>query len=186
MIQVRSCQVGRMYRSGAGTIFYPPRHIIIECPWIEHARAVTHRDDLFLYRHAKSGNYMLAYWIAKPNTGEGPGYFMDLEDMPCHPDKFKGENGRKAALGMAMVRARLRPVDEMDRERERAEARQFYNEATALDESERQRKDAAKWLRRVGGNKLERSAWGVERGEGGYAGDMEGQQAKGIDIFGSL
>lgn len=177
MFEVQSCETKRLYCSGGGTIYDPTRHDLIECPWLDCARRCCHKPTLMLYRHRLNGAFMLGVWIAKPNNGEGPGYFMDLEDLKGHPD-----NGYP--LGMAMVRARLQPVDEMHKAQEKTMARQFYEEGVALDDSERQRKEAASWMLRKYGHKMERAAWGVARGEGGYAGSTEGKLAETVEMFG--
>jgi hypothetical protein len=171
--QVRSCEVSRLYNSGGGVRYEPGKHRIVECDWIRTARRQTRRPDLFLYRHLRSGNYMLSHWIVRPNTGKGPGYFLDLEDMRGHPDKFTGWDGKHPALGMNLVRARLRPMDEMQREWEKQLAHQEWAQDQAEEETSRERKDVAKYLRNKG-SKFDRAAWELEHGWSGFVGEREG------------
>lgn len=175
MLKVTSCSIGRMYRSGGGTRYDPSVHTLIECHWLRAARRKTHKPNLLLYYHKWSKGYMLAMWICKPRSGEGPGLFLDLEDLPSHPDKFTGKDAMSPALGMAVVRARLQPADEVMKERERREAREYYQKATNMEETERQRMDMAKWLARQG-PKFETSARALRLGESGFVGDAEGGQ----------
>src|SRR3990167_8267733 len=87
VLEVRSDETARIYRGGGGTLYRPDRHVVVECPWIQTARRQVRRPNLFLYRHAKTANYMLALWIVRPHTGRGPGFFLELEDMDGHPDQ---------------------------------------------------------------------------------------------------
>lgn len=173
MLEVRSCATGRLYRSGGGTVYRPGRHILIECDWIRAARRHTRRPDLFLYRHAITGKYMVCHWICRPGRGEGPGYFIELEDMDAHPDHYSGAARTSGRLALSYVRARLRPYDEMERNRERETSRLAWEEQMAEEETARERKDVAAHLERKK-PWMAKTAAGIRSGELGFVGQREG------------
>ena len=56
-----------------GTEFTPERFEIVPvCPWLESLRRKTGLDNLFVYRHRKTGKFGLAQWSVKPKVfGQG-------------------------------------------------------------------------------------------------------------------
>lgn len=55
------------------TEFSPERfELVPPCPWLETLQRKTGLDNLFVYRHRKTGKFGLAQWSVKPKTfGQG-------------------------------------------------------------------------------------------------------------------
>lgn len=174
-LEVTSDETSRLYRSG-GTRFNRHRHEIIECHWIQTARRVTGRPNIFLYRHLKSGLYVLALWVVRPNCGRGPGLMMELEDMNGHPDKYTGVNYNTSRLSMAMVKARLQPINSMLNEYDKRLAEEAYKEMVDQEDTDLQRQDLAKHYDHRGPRWKDFSSR-LASGELLYVGDQEGGNA---------
>ena len=78
-------EITRLYRSGAGCVFNPRKHHIMECPWIRMCRERTGRPDLFLYYHLMTGNFVLANWIISKVGG------VKLHDYGCSLKAYRRE-----------------------------------------------------------------------------------------------
>ena len=102
-----------------GTEFDPERfELVPDCPWIESLRRKTGKQDLFTYRHRKTGKFGLAEWSVRPKRfgqgmavateiclfsgppGENP---PDLPDMDwlvwrCQPAHVVFDDDRKATM----------------------------------------------------------------------------------------
>lgn len=162
MINVKSDEIARLYAT-AGCIYNPRKMLIMEDDWIRACRRHTHRPKLFQYRHLRSGNFVLAHWVAEPGKGEGPGLMMELE-------VWKWPSERPT---LQYVRARCQPMNDLLADYNAELAHQAYEEMAAEDETEVQRKDIIRWLDRKGA-RFEELADAMRSGEMEFVGDREG------------
>lgn len=168
-----NCEVRRIYTSGAGTQFSGRHHKIVECPWIESARIVTGRNDLFCCHYPRIGTYALCHWVIKPNTGQGPGYFIELDIFYGHPDKYLKENSKGNTPTMEYVRMRCHPVEDMMTQLDSQLMAESQAENQKEDDSNQHMKDTVKWLRGKSRPWAERVADGIASGDLGFSGGNE-------------
>lgn len=137
------------------------RHEVLpDGEWIRWARRVVGRDDLFVYRHSETGNYMLCNWLFRE-----PDIANEIHKLPGHPDRG-GHFDRK------LLKAVCRPFDELVREIAAGIRRRRLERDTVKMESRGEQKEAARHYRVRG---KEQIAAGIM--SGGYVGEREGGES---------
>jgi len=61
-------------------------HICVESQWLRAVKRTTGRDDLFVYYHKETNNFVLAQWIYSPEK-DGVAICVELEVMEEAPDR---------------------------------------------------------------------------------------------------
>ena len=77
--------------------------ILPDGDWIQHIRRETDREDLFLYHHAYTAQFVLATWIYPPWEVTMP-ICLELDTMPKPPD-------RGGWIPTEVVKLRCRAID---------------------------------------------------------------------------
>ena len=70
-----------------GMVLGEDHEILPDGEWIRWARRFSGIEDLFVYRHKKTGNFVLSKWIYHPER-DGVGIVMELEAFPAPLDWF--------------------------------------------------------------------------------------------------
>jgi hypothetical protein len=115
----------------------PARHEVLPaCEWLKAAKRATGRSTLLLYKHRITGQFVLASVIFEPDV------VMELEAFPYHPGR--------AGVPLDFIVCRCAPQDEvykriMDKMKEASYRRRFLKA-----ETEEERKDSQRWLRKAG------------------------------------
>ena len=80
-------------------------HICPESQWLRAVKRTTGRDDLFVYYHRETENFVLAQWIYTPEK-DGVAICMELEVMEKAPDQG-------GWISLERIKLRCRNADEM-------------------------------------------------------------------------
>jgi hypothetical protein len=80
------------YLSANGTTFHPRIHQIRNTRLAGVVSRMGNRKDVFTYRHARTGNWVLAQWIRKPRRCGEPGLMHEVEVFEGNPDEGFGPN----------------------------------------------------------------------------------------------
>ncbi len=174
MWTVTSDEMARLYGGGASK-FNPHKHQVVECDYIRAARRATHKPNLFMYRHLKSGRYGIGCWVVKPGTGKGPGCFIEIENMEQHPDKYEGNISWSDRPSISYLKARCQPIDETLRQQARVAAAEEYEEEQSKEETDRERQELARFFARKG-PRFAKLAASLASGEADFVGEREGGQ----------
>jgi len=126
--------------------------------WIRFARRVTGIPELFMYHHKRTGNFVLAKWLFKPEV------CLEIEAFPVAPD-------RGGWMSAEELKARCKPIEETvksmkDKMRETSSQR-----ASMKADDAAQRREAVKMLRRRGND---REAYMIEQGMTPWVGAAKG------------
>ena len=111
--------------------------------WILAVRRVTGRDNLFVYHHSGTGNFVLAEWVYKDE--DGLRVSIELEVMPHPPDLY--QEGRPT---MDTLRWRCCMADDMVMHMYQKLKRMRYEEKAAREEGIEEKDDAVNRLRKMG------------------------------------
>ena len=109
--------------------------------WIQWARRFSGIDDLFVYRHKKTGNFVFSKWIYHPER-DGIGIVMELEAFPHPPDWFPPTQ--------EWVRNRLRPSQEISESIKRGIRDRARNQYNAKRDSIEEKHRVADWMKGQG------------------------------------
>jgi len=150
---------------GTGLAMDERHQVLPESQYLRAVKRVTGRDDLFVYRHTETCNFVLAQWVY---TEEEHGFrvCIELETMPKAPDRggwidleyIKMRCGKEsAANNMRAMKNRMRNA-------------KAAKEQARLDALE-QRTDAAKYQRKQGNDVIAAS---IESGP--YVGDSQASE----------
>ena len=109
--------------------------------WILWCKRISGIDDIFLYRHKESENFVLAKWIYNPEK-DGVGVLMELEVFESPPNWRPPDP--------QMIRRRLTPsADMVDNMKKGIRDRHKAKYQTLSDDQER-KQEVAGWLDRKG------------------------------------
>jgi hypothetical protein len=153
--------------SVGGLVMRPDEHeVLSDGQWIKAMRQET-GHDLFVYRHRRTRRFVVAEWMVKPVVyGQGLAVCLELCTMSGPPDRGPPDRPSKQ-----WMRWRCRPMREVRRERVRRQAGMMQDEQELRDDSDAERRDTARWLRKKG---LEEAAYELEMGCTPYIGKREG------------
>lgn len=160
----------------------PARHELLpDGPWVKQVREMVKNDRIFVYRHRETKNFVVCEWAEKPREyGMGRATCTELfvvDDAPDHsPTNMPS---------MATVVHRCRPMVEMFDERRKIHGEKEYEKAAGEAESNQQRLEAVKWMKKKG---LDEAARGYEVGASPYVADGQssGLMEETVDELNSL
>tara|TARA_R110002051_G_scaffold306212_1_gene376642 strand:- start:811 stop:1380 length:570 start_codon:yes stop_codon:yes gene_type:complete len=135
--------------------------------WILAVRRLVKRESLFVYRHAETGNFVLADWVYQDI--DGLRVCIELEVMPYPPDLYV--EGRPT---MENLRFRCCFVDDMVKNLHDKMKRMRYEEKAARDEGIEEKGDAIQRLKNMG---LFEAADRMERGIDKYTPEAMGGES---------
>lgn len=145
----------------AGLAMGEDHEVLPDGDWIRFARRVTGIPDLFMYHHRKTGSFVFAKWLFKPDV------CMELEVFDRPPD-------RGGWMDAKQLKARCVPVYET----QKAIAdnmRKASDERKSMMENHRHEKAAAvKSMKRRG---RDREAYMVENGYTPWVGEAKGGES---------
>jgi hypothetical protein len=110
--------------------------VLPEGDWLKAARKATERNSLILYRHRITGQFVLADVIFDPDV------IQELECWPDHPQRL--------AVPIQWVIWRCEPREKVYQRIMNKMKEVSYRRRAVRGETEEQRRDAQKWLRRGG------------------------------------
>jgi hypothetical protein len=145
----------------AGLAMYGDHEIMPDGDWIRFARRVTGIPELFVYFHRRTGNFVLAKWLFKPDV------CLELETFPIAPD-------RGGWMSAEELKARCKPVDDTVRAVKDKMRQASSERKSAMDDDATQRAEAVKMLRRKGN---EREAYKIENGMTPWVGARKGGES---------
>lgn len=147
----------RAFKVGAIT-WMPTRHIVLpDGPFILSVRrrakecGCSVANDLFLYHHRYTGNFVLAYWYSRHDK-----LMMELEAFPYHPDQMT--EGYDIVELMRLLRPRAEALKEIQRQIDEAEA-------MPVRERQEQAEMRKEWVRKLKAHGMEDSAHQVVTGQ---------------------
>lgn len=121
-------------------------HICPESQWLRTVKRVTGRDDIFVYYHKQTKNFVLAQWIYTPEK-DGIAICTELEVMGKAPDRggwLPIEYMKKRCSASSEMAKELRNRIKEDKYRKQAEKEELLHKRTsAVNYLKRQGKDAA-------------------------------------------
>ena len=146
--------------AATGLLMDERHRIIPECEWLRAVKRVSGRDDLFIYHHQETSNFVLAAWIYE----KGPhsfGICLELEVMDIPPD-------RGGWIGLEYMKERLAPVDNMAKRMKRKLREARDDRLRENEDLAGQRDDIATHYHRKGRPEIAASisSSGYTRGEG--------------------
>tara|TARA_R100000458_G_scaffold16324_1_gene13977 strand:+ start:118 stop:666 length:549 start_codon:yes stop_codon:yes gene_type:complete len=127
-----------------GLVLGKEHEILPESMWLAHIKRETGRKDLFVYRHAYTGRFVLAHWIYPPWEVDKP-VCLELDTMDLPPD-------RGGWIPTRFIKERCRPVDqeeEMMKKRLRRQSELREKERKKKEDVER-KFESAKYLKSKG------------------------------------
>ena len=152
---------------GTGLLMDERHEICPDGEWIRAVRRETGRDDLFVYRHQWTNNFVLAQWVYN-DKDHGFRVCIELETMPKAPD-------RGGWIDLKYIKRRCSP--ESAENNSRAMKNRMKNAAAAKEQARldalEQRTDAAKYQRRKGNDVIAAS---IESGPYTGASQSEGTE----------
>ena len=145
----------------AGLAMDEDHEVLPDGDWIRFARRVTGIPELFVYRHRRTENFVLAKWLFRPDV------CLELEAFPVAPD-------RGGWMSAEELKARCSPVDDTvramkDRMRVAASQRRSMMQDHAVEKM-----DAVRRLRNRGHDRV---AHGIETGAQPWAGESRGGES---------
>lgn len=158
-IEVLSDPYAAALRHGDGKPFNPRIHRRFEPSWLLSLRRACKRPDLFTFIHERTGALVIACWVYPPGKPHPIGLMTELE--VCEPLPDGGYN----LPSLDYMISRCRPLEEQIGDMIRASLEAERAEQEAIRDNDRQRKDAARFLRRAN---LDREASAVENYETPY------------------
>jgi hypothetical protein len=149
------------------TAFQPGRHVLMQSDYAAWANRMTGKKSLFVYRHARSYNYVLAAWTWKPPEPCGGGGIMqELVCMPGSPENCPVRRPTREGL-LAMAE----PLEEAWKRRQRSARALVRQEHSLAVEEDETKRSLARSLKRSG---LELEAHLVSSGAMPIVSDTEG------------
>ena len=142
----------------AGLAMGPDHEIMPDGEWIRFARRVTRIPELFMYHHRRTGNFVLAKWLFKPDV------CLELEAFPVAPD-------RGGWMSADELIARCRPLDDTVRAMKDKMKHARSQRLSEKNDDALQRAEAAKMLRRSGNDQ---EAYKIENGMTPWVGARKG------------
>lgn len=121
----------------AGLAMYEDHEIMPDGDWIRFARRVTGIPELFMYHHKRTGNYVFAKWLFKPDV------CLELECFDTPPD-------RGGWMSASELKARCSPVDDTVRSMKDKMRLGVSQRKHEYEENELQKKEAIKMLYKQG------------------------------------
>jgi len=117
-------------------------HICVESQWLRAVKRTTGRDDLFVYYHKETNNFVLAQWIYTPEK-DGVAICTELEVMEEAPD-------RGGWISLEYIKSRCAKGDEMVKTLKHKMKEAEYAKKAEKEELLEKRTAAADYLRKQG------------------------------------
>lgn len=130
-----------------GTEFTPEKfEIVAPCTWLESLRRKTGLENLFVYRHRKTGKFGLAQWSVKPRVfGQDIGVATEICLFSAPP----GHNPADLP-SMEWLMWRCKPEEEMMDEMKKKRLQKYSEKQSALIDRKNMLDDMEKILRKRG------------------------------------
>lgn len=150
----------------SGLLMGPEHEVLDDGEWISGLKRFLGRDDLFVYHHRWTGNFVLCQWLTQE-----PRSCVELEVFSDPPDQGGG-------LSYQLIKNAVRPQHEVRREMRRR-MKAIKDKKRELQEKRGlERKDKARHLYRRG---YEAEAAQLEYGGGPFVGEEEGGES--LDVM---
>jgi hypothetical protein len=121
-------------------------HICPESQWLRAVKRTTGRDDLFVYYHKETENFVLAQWIYTPEK-DGVAICTELEVMEKAPD-------RGGWISLEYIKMRCSKGDEMMKSLRHKMKEDKYRKEAEREELLHKRTEAANHFRKQGKNDI--------------------------------
>lgn len=145
----------------AGLAMDEDHKVMPDGDWIRFARRVTGIPELFVYHHQRTGNFVLAKWLFKPDI------CLELEAFEVAPD-------RGGWMSAEELKARCSPVDDTVRSMKDKMRMAASQRRSMMQDHASEKMNAVKNLRRRGQNRV---AHQIETGAQPWVGESKGGES---------
>lgn len=146
----------------SGLLMGPEHEVLEDGEWISGLKRFLGRDDLFVYHHRWTGNFVLCQWLCHE-----PRACVELEIMHAPPDQGGG-------MDYKVLSHCVRPVAEVNREMRNRMKKIKQRKRDLQQQRGLERQDKARHLRRRG---YAAEAAMLEHGGGPFVGEEEGGES---------
>ena len=145
----------------AGLAMDQDHEVLPDGDWIRFARRVTGIPELFVYRHRRTENFVLAKWLFRPDV------CLELEAFPIAPD-------RGGWMSAEELKRRCSPVDETVKSM-KDQMRKAASERRSMMQDHAHEKMAT--VKRLKNRGHDRAAHGIETGAQPWVGEAKGGES---------